>query len=219
LEEAIGVERAGGEIKMAMLDEKKKLLQCKIVYYGPGKGGKTTNLQYVHRALKSRIKSELLSIKTSGDRTLFFDFLPVGIGKIGDYDVMLQVYTVPGQIKYNATRKLVLRGVDGIVFVADSLVARRVSNVQSLENLGENLADYGKTIYKVPIVLQYNKRDLEAHGVSLLPIDVMEADLNKELKTASFPASAIQGGNVMNTLKTILKLTIKHVHDYLALKT
>jgi signal recognition particle receptor subunit beta len=204
---------------MAMLDEKKKLLQCKIVYYGPGKGGKTTNLQYVHKSLKSKVKSELLSIKTSGDRTLFFDFLPVGIGKIGDYDVMLQVYTVPGQIKYNATRKLVLRGVDGIVFVADSLVERRVSNVQSLENLEENLADYGKTMYKIPIILQYNKRDLEAHGVSLLPIDVMEADLNKALKTTSFPASAIEGANVMNTLKTILKLTIKHVHGYLGLKT
>jgi signal recognition particle receptor subunit beta len=213
------VERADGETEMAMLDEKKKLLQCKIVYYGPGKGGKTTNLQYVHKALKSKIKSELLSIKTSGDRTLFFDFLPVGIGKIGDYDVMLQVYTVPGQIKYNATRKLVLRGVDGIVFVADSLVERRVSNVQSLENLEENLADYGKSIYKIPIILQYNKRDLEAHGVSLLPTDVMEADLNKTLKTMSFPASAIEGANVMNTLKTILKLTIKHVHSYLGLQT
>jgi len=203
---------------MAMLDQRKKLLQCKIVYYGPGRGGKTTNLQYVHRKLESRIKSELTSIKTTGDRTLFFDFLPIGIGKIGDYDVRLQVYTVPGQIKYNATRKLVLRGVDGIVFVADSLVARRESNVQSLENLEENLEDYGKTIYKIPIVLQYNKRDLEAHGVSLLPIDVMEADLNKELKTTSFPASAIVGGNVMNTMKTILKLTIKHVHGYLAQK-
>jgi len=203
---------------MAMLDQRKKLLQCKIVYYGPGRGGKTTNLQYVHRTLESRIKSELTSIKTTGDRTLFFDFLPIGIGKIGDYDVRLQVYTVPGQIKYNATRKLVLRGVDGIVFVADSLVARRESNVQSLENLEENLEDYGKTIYKIPIVLQYNKRDLEAHGVSLLPIDVMEADLNKELKTTSFPASAIVGGNVMNTMKTILKLTIKHVHGYLAQK-
>ena len=203
---------------MAMLDQRKRLLQCKIVYYGPGRGGKTTNLQYVHRTLESRIKSELTSIKTTGDRTLFFDFLPIGIGKIGDYDVRLQVYTVPGQIKYNATRKLVLRGVDGIVFVADSLVARRESNVQSLENLEENLEDYGKRIYKIPIVLQYNKRDLEAHGVSLLPIDVMEADLNKELKTTSFPASAIVGGNVMNTMKTILKLTIKHVHGYLAQK-
>ena len=203
---------------MAMLDQRKKLLQCKIVYYGPGRGGKTTNLQYVHRTLESRIKSELTSIKTTGDRTLFFDFLPIGIGKIGDYDIRLQVYTVPGQIKYNATRKLVLRGVDGIVFVADSLVARKESNVQSLENLEENLEDYGKTIYKIPIVLQYNKRDLEAHGVSLLPIDVMEADLNKKLKATSFPASAIQGGNVMNTMKTILKLTIKHVHGYLAQK-
>ena len=204
---------------MAMLDERRKLLQCKIVYYGPGRGGKTTNLQYVHRALKSRIKSELTSIKTAGDRTLFFDFLPIGIGKVGDYDIRLQVYTVPGQIKYNATRQLVLRGVDGIVFVADSLVVRRKSNVDSLKNLEENLADYGKTTHKTPIVLQYNKRDLEAEGVPIMPIDVMEADLNKELKTVSFPASALQGVNVMNTLRKILKFTIMHVHGYHALKT
>jgi signal recognition particle receptor subunit beta len=203
---------------MALLDEKKKLLQCKIVYYGPGRGGKTTNLQYIHRALESKIKSELTSIKTAGDRTLFFDFLPIGIGKVGDYDIRLQVYTVPGQIKYNATRKLVLRGVDGIVFVADSLVARRESNVHSLENLEENLGEYGKTTHKTPIVLQYNKRDLEAEGVSIMPIDLMETELNKELKTTSFPASAIQGENVMNTLRKILRITIKHVHGYYALK-
>jgi signal recognition particle receptor subunit beta len=199
---------------MALLDEKKKQLQCKVVYCGPGKGGKTTNLLYVHRTLESKIKSDLLSIKTSEDRTLFFDFLPLGIGKVGGYNIRLQLYTVPGQIKYNATRKLVLRGVDGIVFVADSLVARRASNVQSMENLEETLADYGKTTRKIPIVLQYNKRDLEADGVSLMPIDVMDADLNKELKTESFPASAIQGDNVINTLRTILKLTITHVQGY-----
>ena len=204
---------------MSFINYSSREINCKIVYYGPGLGGKTTNLQFVYDKTNPDSKGKMISLATETERTLFFDFLPIGIGKIRNYDVKLQVYTVPGQIKYNATRKLVLRGVDGIVFVADSLFARRLSNVKSLENLQENLADYGKTIYSIPIVLQYNKRDLEAEGVPIMPIDVMEADLNKELKTVSFPASALQGDNVMNTLRKILKFTIMHVHGYHALKT
>ena len=117
-------------------------MQAKIVYYGPGRGGKTTNLEYIHKRFKDRLNTDMVAIKTHGDRTLFFDFLPFEMGKIGDYDVRVQLYTVPGQVKYNATRKLVLKGVDGIVFVADSDVEKRKRNLISLQNLHENLAEY-----------------------------------------------------------------------------
>ena len=157
----------------------------------------------------------MLSIKTHGDRTLFFDFLPLDLGQIGGYAVRLQLYTVPGQVRYNATRKLVLRGVDGIVFVADSLSQQRDKNLISLQNLEKNLSEYGISLSKIPIVLQYNKRDLEDKGVTLIPIDVMESDLNSKLKTESFPASAINGDNVLNTLKMISKLTLKELKDNL----
>ena len=200
---------------MAVLNATKKELQCKIVYYGPGRGGKTTNLDYIHKKLKNKTKSKMLSIKTHGDRTLFFDFLPLDLGQIGGYAVRLQLYTVPGQVRYNATRKLVLRGVDGIVFVADSLSQQRDKNLISLQNLEKNLSEYGISLSKIPIVLQYNKRDLEDKGVTLIPIDVMESDLNSKLKTESFPASAINGDNVLNTLKMISKLTLKELKDNL----
>jgi len=131
---------------LAFINLKKKQVQVKIVYYGPGRGGKTTNLEYIYRQFNQRIESEMVAIKTRGDRTLFFDFLPLNIGKIKGYDVKIQFYTVPGQVKYNATRRLVLRGVDGIVFVADSMAVRREKNIESLKNLHQNLAGYKKSI-------------------------------------------------------------------------
>jgi len=192
---------------------KSKEVQAKIVFYGPGRGGKTTNLEYIYGKFRERIKSEMVSIKTHGDRTLFFDFLPFDIGKIMGYDVKVQLYTVPGQVKYDATRKLVLKGVDGIVFVADSQVEQRKKNVLSLKNLQDNLAAYKKSIFKVPLVLQYNKRDLK--DVPILPMEVMEKDLNSQLKVPSFGASAVTGHNVAPTLKKIISATMASMQNVL----
>jgi len=193
---------------MAFVNLKKKEVQVKIVYYGPGRGGKTTNLEYIYGKFNHRIKSEMVTIKTHGDRTLFFDFLPVDMGKIKGYDVRLQFYTVPGQVKYNATRRLVLRGVDGVVFVADSMLIRREKNVASLKNLHENLTTYKKSMFAIPLVLQYNKRDLAEQGIPLIPIETLEQDLNTELKAPTFEASALSGKNVVETLKKIISMTI-----------
>jgi mutual gliding-motility protein MglA len=193
---------------MAFINLKKKELQAKVVYYGPGRGGKTTNLEFIHKKFKNRIKSEMVTIKTHGDRTLFFDFLPFDIGQIKGYDVKIQLYTVPGQVKYDATRRLVLRGVDGIVFVADSMSIRREKNIHSLKNLQENLATYKKSIFKIPLVLQYNKRDLVEQGIPVLPLEVMEKDLNAQLKVPSFGASAATGNNVAETMKKIIMMTM-----------
>ncbi len=196
---------------MAFVNMKTKEVQAKIVFYGPGRGGKTTNLEYVYSKFRERIKTDMVSIKTHGDRTLFFDFLPFDIGKIMGYDVKIQLYTVPGQVKYNATRKLVLKGVDGMVFVADSQRDKREKNHESLKNLQENLAAYKKSIFKIPLVLQYNKRDLKE--TPLMPIEMMEKDLNKQLKAPSFPASAITGENVVPTLKKIISLTMASLQN------
>ncbi len=193
---------------MAFVNLKKKEIQVKIVYYGPGRGGKTTNLEYIYSRFNDRIKTEMVTIKTHGDRTLFFDFLPFDIGKIKGYDVKIQLYTVPGQVKYNATRRLVLRGVDGIVFVADSMAVRKEKNILSLKNLEENLSAYKKKLNQVPLVLQYNKRDLAEQGIPLLSRETLEQTLNPDLKAAAFEASAITGKNVVATMKKIIAITM-----------
>ena len=144
---------------MAIVNLKKREIECKIVYYGPGRCGKTTNLEYIFKAYKKQIAGEMVSVNTEGDRTLYFDFLPMGLGKIKGCDVRVQLYTVPGQVVYNATRQLVMRGADGIVFVADSTWERMKDNVDSFANLQENLSDNGRSLQDVPVVLQYNKRD------------------------------------------------------------
>lgn len=200
---------------MAFVNLKKKEVQLKIVYYGPGRGGKTTNLEYIHSKFSERIQTDLVAIKTHGDRTLFFDFLPFDIGKIKGYDVKVQLYTVPGQVKYNATRQLVLRGVDGVVFVADSMEVQRDKNRFSLKNLQENLATHNKNIFKIPLVLQYNKRDLAGQGIPLLSIEKLEKSLNSQLKVSSFEASALVGTNVATTLKKIIALTMASVESHL----
>lgn len=200
---------------MAFVNLKKKEVQLKIVYYGPGRGGKTTNLEYIHSKFRERIKTDLVAIKTHGDRTLFFDFLPFDIGKIKGYDVKVQLYTVPGQVKYNATRQLVLRGVDGVVFVADSMEVQRGKNRFSLKNLQENLAIHNKNIFKIPLVLQYNKRDLVGQGIPLLSIEKLDKGLNSQLKVPSFEASALEGVNVATTLKKIITLTMASVESHL----
>ncbi|PLX48690.1 MAG: gliding motility protein [Desulfobulbaceae bacterium] len=193
---------------MGFVNVKKQEVLVKLVYYGPGRGGKTTNLDYINNKFKERIKTDMVSIKTHGDRTLFFDFLPVDIGKIKGFDIKIQLYTVPGQVKYNATRKLVLKGVDGLVFVADSQVEMREKNVIALNQMKENLAAMNKDISKIPLVLQYNKLDLAEEGIELLDFDTMEADLNSELKVPAFQASAVTGYNVVNTLKKAISLTM-----------
>ncbi|MFP4476275.1 MAG: GTP-binding protein [Desulfatibacillaceae bacterium] len=187
----------------------------KIVYYGPGRGGKTSNLEFIFKKFRERIKSDMVSIKTHGDRTLYFDFFPFDIGQIKGYDIKVNLYTVPGQVKYNATRRLVLQGVDGVVFVADSMTLRREHNLHSLKNLQENLSTYNKNIFKVPLVMQWNKRDLEKQGVSLLPVETMEKDLNSKLKVPSYPGSAVTGENVVPTLKKIISLTVASLHKEL----
>ena len=200
---------------MAFINLKKKEVQLKIVYYGPGRGGKTTNLEYIHSKFSERIQTDLVAIKTHGDRTLFFDFLPFDIGKIKGYDVKVQLYTVPGQVKYNATRQLVLRGVDGVVFVADSMEVQRDKNRFSLKNLQENLTTHNKSIFKIPLVLQYNKRDLADQGIPLLSIEKLQKGLNSQLKVPFFEASALVGTNVAKTLKKIMALTMASVESHL----
>jgi signal recognition particle receptor subunit beta len=200
---------------MAIFNIKKREIECKIVYYGPGRCGKTTNLEYVFKAYKKQVTGEMVSVDTEGDRTLFFDFLPIGLGKIKGCEVRVQLYTVPGQVQYSSTRKLVLRGVDGVVFVADSLKVRREKNMLSLKDLQKNLKKYGISIVKIPLVLQYNKRDLAEKDLSLMSIEQMERDLNRQLKVPSFQASAVIGQGVGDTLKECMKLTLKHLHKEL----
>ena len=153
----------------------------------------------------------MVTVKTHGDRTLFFDFLPFDIGVVNGYNVKIQLYTVPGQVKYNATRRLVLRGVDGIVFVADAMAVRREKNLLSLRNLQENLANYKKSIFRMPCVFQYNKIDLMEQGIPLLPVTTLERDLNRRLKRPSYTASALTGTNVVATLKKIISMTVASI--------
>ncbi len=200
---------------MAFINMKKKEVQVKIVYYGPGRGGKTSNLEYIYKKFRERIKTEMITVKTHGDRTLFFDFLPFDIGKISGFDVKIQLYTVPGQVKYNATRRVVLRGVDGIVFVADSMVVRKDKNILSIKNLEENLVDYKKSISRIPLVIQYNKIDLAEQGIPVLSFEELEKDLNSVLKAPSFSASAIAGVNVVQTMKKIIAMTIASIKQEL----
>ncbi len=194
---------------MAIFNLKKREIECKVVYYGPGRCGKTTNLEYIYKAYKKQVTGDMVSVDTEGDRTLFFDFLPMGLGKIKGCDVRVQLYTVPGQVQYSSTRKLVLRGVDGVVFVADSLEVRREKNMLSLKDLQQNLKEYGTSIFKIPLVMQHNKRDLGKQGFPLMSIEQMDRDLNRQLKVTSFSASAITGDGVGATLKECLKLTLR----------
>ena len=177
---------------------------CKIVYYGPGLSGKTTNLQYVHTKVPSTTRGDLISLATEADRTLYFDFLPINIGTINGFQAKFQLYTVPGQVYYNATRKLVLRGVDGLVFVADSQPDKMDENIEALANLIDNLKEYGYDISQLPLVIQYNKRDL--------PNIMTTEEMDQKLNTYNFPtfeASATVGTGVFDTLKLIIKLVLE----------
>ncbi len=200
---------------MALINIKTKEVQIKIVYYGPGRGGKTTNLEYISQTYQDRIKTPMVSLKTNDDRTLFFDFLPFDVGQIKGFDITIQLYTVPGQVKYNATRKLVLRGVDGIVFVADLQETQRKKNIESLNQLYENLEPYNLDLFKIPLVMQYNKIDLKKSDHPILPTQTLQNDLNGLLRAPAFEASALSGGNVIPTLKKIISVTLASIQDQL----
>ena len=200
---------------MSFINLREKIVQVKIVYYGPGRGGKTTNLEYINRRFNKQIQSEMVSLKTHGDRTLFFDSLPFDMGKIKGYELKIQLYTVPGQVKYNATRKLVLKGVDGIVFVADAQEAMREKNIRSLNQLHQNLKAYKESIFRIPLVLQYNKIDLRNQGIPILPRSVLDKDLNSKLNVPAFEASALTGQNVPETLKKIISSTVVSIQKKL----
>jgi signal recognition particle receptor subunit beta len=196
---------------MAYVNIRDKQIQLKIVYYGPGQGGKTTNLLYINNYFSKKIKSQMISIETCGDRTIFFDTFPFDLGKINGFDIKIQLYTVPGQPKYDATRKLVLNGVDGIVFVADMLASMRRKNILSLNNLYENLKTYNRNIFKIPLVFQFNKIDLSQKGYPLLPKERLANDLNRQLKRPWVIASALNGLNVAITLKKIISMTTANI--------
>jgi len=196
---------------VSFLDLSKREVHVKIVYYGPGRGGKTTNLLHIHEAMTDAVRGQMVSIDTKQDRTLFFDFLPLSIGKIFGFDIRIQLFTVPGQVIYNATRKLVLKGVDGVAFIADSQVSQKEKNIESLENLRDNLADIGVDINKIPLVLQFNKQDLAAEGIPLLSEADMVSDLNSVYNVPCFNASALTGEGVFETLREISKTTVKSV--------
>ena len=180
-------------------------MAAKIVYYGPGLCGKTSNLSFIYAKTSPNSRGEMVSLETESDRTLFFDLLPIEVGTIGGFKTRLQLYTVPGQVFYNTTRKLVLKGVDGLVFVADSQRPMREANVESFESLVDNLTELGLDIRDLPLVLQYNKRDLK----NTLAVDELNTDLNSDRAYPFFEAQAINGVGVFETLKEITKLTLK----------
>lgn len=200
---------------MAIINLKKRQIECKIVYYGPGRCGKTTNLEYIHKTFTKQVKGDMVSINTDGDRTLFFDFLPLELGKIKGCDLRVQLYTVPGQVRYSSTRKLVLRGADAVVFVADSLEVRREKNMLSLKDLAQNLKEYNLSIFKVPLVMQFNKRDLAEENIPVMSLEQMQKDLNRQLKVPAFPGSALKGDGVGKTLHACLKLAMKSIQSEL----
>jgi len=195
---------------MALFNYATRELSAKIVYYGPGLSGKTTNIEMIHRILRPEQKGRLISLPTETDRTLFFDFLPVDLGQIKGFKVRFHLYTVPGQVFYNATRRLVLQGVDGVVFVADSQADMAQSNVESLKNLVENLATYGKKIEDLPFVLQYNKRDLK----QVMSVQEMSGKLNPR-DVPVVEGVAKEGVGVSETLVTISRMVFSHLRSTL----
>src|SRR5947209_7551935 len=191
---------------MVLFNYATKEITAKIVYYGPGLCGKTTNLQFIYESLPSNHKSKMLSLSTKTDRTLFFDFLPLDLGKIRGMRTKLQLYTVPGQVYYNSTRQLVLKGADGVVFVADSQDVALDANLESLQNLEDNLKRQGLRLRETPMVIQYNKRDLH----NAMPVADLEREVNK-LHVPHYESVATTGVGVENTLKGITQLVLQHL--------
>jgi mutual gliding-motility protein MglA len=221
---------------MSLINYASREINCKLVYYGPGLGGKTTNLEYIYEKVAPSSKGKMISLATETERTLFFDFLPVDLGTIRGFKTRFHLYTVPGQVYYNASRKLILKGVDGVVFVADSQIERMEANVESMQNLYDNLLQHGYDLTKIPFVVQYNKRDLP----NAAPVEELQENLNpgwpvedpaKQRQVANpdrpseylveqldgtwierasyFEAVAVRGDGVFDTLRSISKLVLK----------
>ena len=185
---------------MSMINYASREINCKIVYYGTGLGGKTTNLEYIYSKVNPETKGKMISLATETERTLFFDFLPLALGEIRGFKTRFHLYTVPGQVFYDASRKLILKGVDGVVFVADSQIERMEANVESLDNLKTNLAEQGYELGKLPYIVQYNKRDLP----NAAPLEEMKRLLNPG-GVPEFEACATVGKGVFETLKGVAK--------------
>ncbi len=188
---------------MSFINYSTREINCKIVYYGPGLCGKTTNLLYIYKKTNPDSKGKMISLATETERTLFFDFLPLSLGSIRGFKVRFHLYTVPGQVFYDASRKLILRGVDGVIFVADSQMERMEANIESMENLRKNLKDQGFSLESLPFSIQYNKRDI----ANIVPVDEMNRVLNPK-GTRYFEAVATTGTGVFDTLKEIAKQVI-----------
>lgn len=188
---------------MSFINYLSREINCKLVYYGPGLCGKTTNLQYIYNKTAPEAKGKMISLATEQERTLFFDFLPLSLGEIRGFRTRFHLYTVPGQVFYDASRKLILKGVDGVIFVADSQIERMEANIESLENLRTNLAEQGYSLDKIPYVVQFNKRDLP----SAAPMDELREILNPT-KVPDFEAIAAKGDGVFDTLKSVAKLVL-----------
>ncbi|HEY8146164.1 MAG TPA: GTPase domain-containing protein [Kofleriaceae bacterium] len=188
---------------MSFINYAQREINCKIVYYGPGLCGKTTNLQYIYNKTNPEAKGKMISLATETERTLFFDFLPLSLGEIRGFRTRFHLYTVPGQVFYDASRKLILKGVDGVVFVADSQIERMEANIESYENLRDNLQEQGYSLDKIPYVVQYNKRDLP----NAAPLIELEEVCNPR-KVNSFEAVATKGVGVFDTLKAVAKLVL-----------
>ena len=195
---------------MSLVNFTTREITCKIVYYGPGRSGKTTNLQYIYGRVPENRRGRMVSLATQTDRTLFFDFLPLELGSISGFATRFQLYTVPGQVYYNATRKLVLQGADGVVFVADSQARQLDENVESLQNLQANLLDQVVDIRGLPMVLQYNKQDLPSDLI-LTPQELDDAINFRGVP--SFPADALRGGGVFETLKGISEQLLRKLSE------
>ena len=189
---------------MSLINYSSREINCKIVYYGPGLCGKTTNLQHIYSRVPQDTRGKMISLATEMDRTLFFDFLPIELGQIRGFRTRFHLYTVPGQVYYNASRKLILKGVDGIVFVADSQIDRFEANVESYMNMLDNLAEHDLSVERIPFVMQYNKRDLPR----VVPVEDLERELNPK-KAPYFEAVALRGTGVFDTLKVACKLVLK----------
>jgi signal recognition particle receptor subunit beta len=189
---------------MSMINYASREINCKVVYYGSGLGGKTTNLEYVYSRVNPDTKGKMISLATETERTLFFDFLPIDLGEIRGFRTRFHLYTVPGQVYYNASRRLILKGVDGLIFVADSQKSRLEANIEAMHNLYENMESYGYDVETIPFVVQYNKRDLP----DIMSVEELRSVLNP-MGVPDFEAVAIEGEGVFQTLSAVSKLVVK----------
>jgi len=189
---------------MSMINYASREINCKVVYYGSGLGGKTSNLEYVYSRVKPDIKGKMISLATETERTLFFDFLPIDLGEIRGFRTRFHLYTVPGQVYYNASRRLILKGVDGVIFVADSQRSRLEANIEAMHNLYENMESYGYDLETIPFIVQYNKRDLP----DTMSVEELRSVLNP-IGVPDFEAVAIEGEGVFQTLSAVSKLVVK----------